>query len=296
MHEMYKQNNLPYLTVKACPKCEHLIDKESHICPHCGYSYDSTETRYDEFATQDVGLPITNVDRQPNYQTNESKIQPEDTILPNESFPNNAEINNEKTEKQNQKQLMKRTICNIIGLVFFLCALIVLLFGSYLSLQKNPDKFTLNPTGIKILSLKTHIYELQNAGIPLYHIFGNQVGIQKFGYYALITIYYLNLASIVIGILYFLINLLKKRRVSFKFVGWLLIPSALLYVFSLVHSILLEHSHFMKSNHLQVNSISNYIFLILFVSWMIIALMLVKDSGEKIYLSKKENNDDLFKD
>ena len=41
MHSLYKQGNLPYLTVKLCQNCEKLIPINSECCPHCSYNFTS---------------------------------------------------------------------------------------------------------------------------------------------------------------------------------------------------------------------------------------------------------------
>lgn len=41
MHELYKQNNLPYMAVKLCPNCEKLIKVDSNVCPHCSYDFNN---------------------------------------------------------------------------------------------------------------------------------------------------------------------------------------------------------------------------------------------------------------
>ena len=41
MHSLYKQGNLPYLTVKLCQSCEKLIPINAECCPHCSYNFTS---------------------------------------------------------------------------------------------------------------------------------------------------------------------------------------------------------------------------------------------------------------
>ncbi len=297
MHEVYKQKNLPYLTVKACPKCESLIEKDQTICPNCGYSFDSSNNNLDEFSTTSINRPVTsNVDSKPNnYASQLNQDNNDNSIVPSEAVNANKEVDDTKTEKHKIKTLKKRTICNIIGIVFFSIALVVLLFGNYMSLKTNPNKYELNTSGLNILFLKDNIFSLKKGDVVLYTIFGKSANIQKFGNYAITILYYLNLACLAFGILYFVINLVKKRRVSFRFIGWFIIPSAILYFFSIIHSIILEHSSFMKEMDLKVDSIANYVFISVFVAWVIIAFMLVKDSGEKIKVEKNKD-DDLFDD
>ena len=44
MHSVYKQGNLPYLTVKACPNCEHLLPLNVESCSNCRYNFTSKQT------------------------------------------------------------------------------------------------------------------------------------------------------------------------------------------------------------------------------------------------------------
>lgn len=39
MHDLYKQDNLPYMAVKLCPHCQKLIKVDSNQCPHCYYNF-----------------------------------------------------------------------------------------------------------------------------------------------------------------------------------------------------------------------------------------------------------------
>jgi len=41
MHEIYKQNNLPYLTVKSCPECGKLVPAETLVCPACKHDFEN---------------------------------------------------------------------------------------------------------------------------------------------------------------------------------------------------------------------------------------------------------------
>ena len=41
MHSIYKQGNLPYLSVKMCPKCEQLLPLNVESCPNCSYNFTS---------------------------------------------------------------------------------------------------------------------------------------------------------------------------------------------------------------------------------------------------------------
>ena len=41
MHSLYKQTNLPYLNVKLCPNCKHLVPLNNEICPSCEYNFSS---------------------------------------------------------------------------------------------------------------------------------------------------------------------------------------------------------------------------------------------------------------
>ena len=41
MHSIYKQGNLPYLSVKSCPKCEQLNSLNAERCSNCGHNFTS---------------------------------------------------------------------------------------------------------------------------------------------------------------------------------------------------------------------------------------------------------------
>ena len=41
MHDIYKQGNLPYLSVKMCPNCEELLPLNVESCPNCSYNFTS---------------------------------------------------------------------------------------------------------------------------------------------------------------------------------------------------------------------------------------------------------------
>ena len=43
MHGIYKQNNLPYLAVKLCPKCNNLVKVEENVCEKCTYNFVTKE-------------------------------------------------------------------------------------------------------------------------------------------------------------------------------------------------------------------------------------------------------------
>ena len=43
MHGIYKQNNLPYLAVKLCPKCNNLVKVEENVCDKCTYNFVTKE-------------------------------------------------------------------------------------------------------------------------------------------------------------------------------------------------------------------------------------------------------------
>ena len=39
MHSIYKQGNLPYLSVKVCPNCEQILALDVECCPQCSYNF-----------------------------------------------------------------------------------------------------------------------------------------------------------------------------------------------------------------------------------------------------------------
>ena len=43
MHSLYKQDNLPYLAVKVCPKCNNLVKIEENVCGKCTYNFITKE-------------------------------------------------------------------------------------------------------------------------------------------------------------------------------------------------------------------------------------------------------------
>ena len=45
MHSLYKQNNLPYMNVKVCPKCQTLVSLDKETCDKCSYNFITKETK-----------------------------------------------------------------------------------------------------------------------------------------------------------------------------------------------------------------------------------------------------------
>ena len=48
MHGLYNQQNLPYLAVKKCPKCNSLLPLDDKICSNCQYSFIKNEVQKEE--------------------------------------------------------------------------------------------------------------------------------------------------------------------------------------------------------------------------------------------------------
>ena len=56
MHSLYKQNNLPYLSVKLCPNCKKLVPAKVDICEHCNYNFTSKISAKDLFVDDERAL------------------------------------------------------------------------------------------------------------------------------------------------------------------------------------------------------------------------------------------------
>ena len=48
MHGLYNQQNLPYLAVKKCPKCNSLLPLDAKSCNNCQYSFIKNEVKKEE--------------------------------------------------------------------------------------------------------------------------------------------------------------------------------------------------------------------------------------------------------
>lgn len=75
MHDLYKQGNLPYLTVKLCPNCNELIPIDKDICPKCSYDFVTKkltkEEKKEEKVTEKEDNNI-NYEEDPHYFVNTS--------------------------------------------------------------------------------------------------------------------------------------------------------------------------------------------------------------------------------
>ena len=54
MHGLYNQQNLPYLAVKKCPKCNSLLPLDDKICNNCQYSFIKNEAQKEETKKEEV--------------------------------------------------------------------------------------------------------------------------------------------------------------------------------------------------------------------------------------------------
>ena len=87
-----------------------------------------------------------------------------------------------------------------------------------------------------------------------------------------------------------------------KFYGFILIPSGILWIVSFIHSLVLEKSNFMKENQFDVNSSTIYLFLLLFICWILLMFIFLKDDNRPILKKQKQKQkkesleDDLFLD
>ncbi len=54
MHGLYNQQNLPYLAVKKCPKCNSLLPLDAKSCNNCQYSFIKNEMQKEETKKEEV--------------------------------------------------------------------------------------------------------------------------------------------------------------------------------------------------------------------------------------------------
>lgn len=94
MHSLYKQGNLPYLTVKLCQNCEKLIPINSECCPHCSYNFTSR--------TMDKPLSI-------------KKETPVQEYKPVETYAAENNVAMSSTPAQEVKKPEKFVFCNNCG-------------------------------------------------------------------------------------------------------------------------------------------------------------------------------------
>lgn len=69
MHSIYKQGNLPYLSVKMCPKCEQLLPLNVESCPNCRYNFTSKTMSQTQLREKKVETEVKPVE--PTYQSNQ---------------------------------------------------------------------------------------------------------------------------------------------------------------------------------------------------------------------------------
>lgn len=94
MHSLYKQGNLPYLTVKLCQNCEKLIPINSECCPHCSYNFTSR--------TMDKPLTIKKETAVSNYK-------------PVETYASENNVVFESKQEQEIKKPERFVFCNNCG-------------------------------------------------------------------------------------------------------------------------------------------------------------------------------------
>ncbi len=287
MHEIYKQNDLPYIDVKVCPNCQNLVPSTNICCSRCGY----------EVNKPNIDVEAENVDAFETTQLNKEEIDNEvfdeiqETETTDEELKEEAP-KDEKEEKKYKPSLFLRRLFNGIAIAILVFAGLFLIFNSYFTLNEltkdGTSVYSINMPGYAILTLDSSKFIISN-GIKTLNIFSNGDSFQKIGSIALCTIYIINLLAIVIGIIVSIIKINKRQKPSSTLFGILLIPSVVLWVFSFIHSKILGNTGFMKSNDFKVGITSIYVFLLMFVLFILVTLVFIKDKGEEIPAPEKKN-------
>lgn len=300
MHEIYQQKDLPYLNVQVCPNCNQLVPLNLKVCPRCGHSMveeKKENVAIDEFATQTVEMASPTVT---------STI--EETKKPLEEIKK-EEVQNEdlSSKKEKKPSLFLRQIFNLTTIFSLIFAFCLLLWSNYFSLNAlglDQTMYSISYNGIDILTFQKDAAVLSN-GIQQISIFSSSTTYQQIGTILLFAIYAIFVLLLIIGIIASFIHLCQRKKPITKLYGFILIPSGILWIASFIHSLLFEKTTFMKENQFQVSISSIYIFLLLFIIWIMITFIFLKDDGRKMERKKKIKKeetkkpleeDELFKD
>lgn len=266
MHDLYNQKNLPYLNVKSCPNCKELIDIDTKVCPHCNHSFDQFNYNEEVFDTKFI---LKN-------QIEKEKLIDEDL--------KKLEFINEK-----KPSLFLRQLFNFIALISIILEISVLLFSSYFELNelaKDGTIYSIHVTGLNILMLQKEKLKMSN-GLLSYFIFGSNVTIQNMGSTILFLLYFSIFLFSIIALLQCILNFILRKKPSSKIIGILCIPTAILWIFSYIHSLIFEATQLMKQNQFRVAISSTYLFLIFFILWLVLTFTFLHDDNRIIEKNKK---------
>ena len=287
MHELYKQKDLPYLNVTVCKNCEHLVPLNLKVCPRCGHpiNEDVNVTPVDEFSTQTIELetPI---------------VQPSDT---EEKSP--VEETTSQKSPNKKPSLFLRQFFNVLLISACILGIFLLLFSNYFNfneLAKDGTIYSAKMTGLDILTFNKDALVLTN-GLQSISIFSSNPTYQTIGFYTLFVLYVVMLSLLIIGLISSFVRLIKRKKPMTKLLGIILIPSAFLWLLSYTHALLFASTSFMKENQFQVGVSSIYLFLLLFICWIIVIFIFIKDDNSSLPTKEKKKktikeNDDLFAD
>lgn len=265
MHDLYNQENLPYLNVKPCPHCKELVEIDTKICPHCNHSFEEIDQDVEVFDT--TFIPQNQIEKTTFVE--ETK-QP---LLVDEKKPS----------------LFLRQFFNFIAFMCIILGIGILLFGKYFELSdlsKDGTMYSIQVKGLNILMLQKESLKISN-GILSYFIFGSNVTIQNIGSTFLFLLYLSIFLFSIIALIQCASNFILRKKPSSKMIGILCIPTSILWIFSYIHSVIFEASQFMKQNQFRVGISSTYLFLIFFILWLVLTFTFLHDDNRIIEKSKK---------